>query len=94
MPPTLTFAESGIVDKSQISVVETSSNDNSAEEESEDNGHYECEGFKYNIFFRDTRGHEVIISINGEHSLPTLLKKYLAKSGISEEISKKNLDFI
>ena len=89
MPSTLTFAESGIVDKSQISVVETTSNDNSAEEESEDNGHYECEGFKYNIFFRDTRGHEVIISINGKNSLPTLLKKYLAKTEINEEISKK-----
>ena len=94
IPSTLTFAESGIVDKSQISVVETESNDNSADEESEDDGQCECEGFKHNIHFKDSKGLTVIIAISGEHSLATLLKKYLAKIGISEEIAKKKLNFL
>ena len=69
LPSTLTFAESGIVDKSQITVVENDSNDNSAEEESEDDEQCECEGLKHNISFRTTRGKVTNVSISGEHSL-------------------------
>ena len=94
IPSTLTFAEVGVVGESQISVVETKSNDNSADDECDDDGRCECEGFKYNIYFRDTRGLCINIVISEEHSLATLLKKYMTKIGKSEEFAKKNLHFL
>ena len=66
----------------------------SKDEESEDDDQCECKGLKYNISFRTARGNVTNISISGEHSLTTLLKKYLAKIGISEEIAKKELNFL
>ena len=94
IPSTLTFAEAGVVGESQISVVETKSNDNSADDECDDDGRCECEGDKYNIYFRDTRGLGINIAISEEHSIATLLKKYMTKIGKSEEYAKKNLRFL
>ena len=94
IPSTLTFAELGAVGESQISVVETKSNDNSADDECDDDGRCECEGDKCNVFFRDTRGLGINIAISEEHSLATLLKQYLARIGKSEEFAEKNLRFL
>ena len=94
IPSTLTFAEAGVVGKSQISVVETKSNDNSADDECDDDGRCECEGDKCNVFFRDQRGLGINIAISEEHSIATLLKKYLARIGKSEEFAEKNLCFL
>ena len=94
IPSTLTFAEAGVVDKSQISVVITESNNHYDDDEcDDDDGQCECEGTKYNIIFKHSNGFSINIPINGEHSLAALLKKYLTKIGISEEIAKKNLFF-
>ena len=92
IPETLTFAESGVVDKSQISVVETMSNDNSDDDECDDDGPCECEGFKCNVIFCGARA--VNISLNENHSLATLLKKYMARVRIIEEIANKKINFI
>ena len=94
IPSTLTFAEAGVVGESQISVVETKSNDNSADDECDDDGRCECEGDKYNVFFRYTSGLGINIAISEEHSIATLLKKYLARIGKSKEFAEKNLCFL
>ena len=93
LPSTLTFAELGIDDRSQI-FVEVYESNYSKDEESEDDDQCECEGLKHNISFRTTRGNVTNISISGEHSLATLLKKYMARTRISEEIANKKINFI
>ena len=94
IPSTLTFAEAGVVDKSQISVIETKTNDNSDDDECEDDGPCECEGSKYNMLFNHVSGFSINIAINEEHSLTALLKKYLTKIGKSEEFAEKKLCFL
>ena len=93
IPETLTFAEAGVDDKSQIYIVITKLNNNSGEEESEDDGQCECEGYKENIIFNNTAGLYINIIISINHSISTLLKKYLAKIRMTEEFGKNNLCF-
>ena len=93
IPPTLTFAESGVENNSHISIIEVKSNKNSGDSESEDDEQCECEGIKKNIIFQNTRGLIINIHISPNHSLLTLLKKYLARIGITIESAKNSLFF-
>ena len=93
IPPTLTFAESGVENNSHISIIEVKSNKNSGDSESEDDEQCECDGIKKNIIFQNTRGLIINIQISLNHSLLTLLKKYLAKIDITIESAKNNLLF-
>ena len=94
IPPSLTFAESGVVDNSQISIIEVNSNNNFNDNESEDDDECECERDKKNILFKTTSGliRSIIISTN--HSISTLIKKYVARIGMNYESAKKRLCFI
>ena len=94
IPPTLTFAESGVENNSHISIIEVKSNNNSGDSESEDDEQCECEGFKKNIIFQNTRGLIINIYISPNHSLLTLLKKYLAKIDITIESANNRLAFL
>ena len=93
IPPTLTFAESGVENNSHISIIEVKSNNNSGDSESEDDEQCECEGIMKNIIFQNTTGHSINIIISPNHSLLTLLKKYLARIGITIESAKNSLFF-
>ena len=93
IPPTLTFAESGVENNSHISIIEVKSNKNSGDSESEDDEQCECEGIKSNVMFRATTGLSINIIISPNHSLLTLLKKYLARIGITIESAKNSLFF-
>ena len=91
----LTIAQTGIVNNSKISV-KIKANDNFAKEETDSDGECECEsgGLMYNCSFRDTSGQTRNVVINPEHSVSTLLKKYLFKIGESNEFGKNNFVFI
>jgi len=93
IPSSLTFAESGVVDNSQISIIEVNSNNNFNDNESEDDDECECEGDKKNILFRNTSGLTRNIIISTNHSISTLIKKYLARIGMDYESAKKHLSF-
>ena len=94
IPPTLTFAESGIENNSHISIIEVKSNKNSGDSESEDDEQCECEGIMKNILFQNTGGLIINIHISPNHSLLTLLKKYLAKIDITIESANNRLAFL
>ena len=47
-----------------------------------------------NCSFRNTSGQVNLIAINPEHSIGTLLRKYLFKIGKYNELTKKNFVFI
>jgi hypothetical protein len=87
----LTFAESGVENNSHISIIEVKSNKNSGDSESEDDEQCECEGIKCNIMFCATTGLSINIFISPNHSLLTLLKKYLARISITIESAKNSL---
>ena len=93
IPPTLTFAESGVENNSHISIIEVKSNKNSGDSESEGDEQCECKGIMKNIIFQNTRGLIINIHISPNHSLLTLLKKYLARIGITIEYAKNSLFF-
>ena len=93
IPPTLTFAESGVENNSHISIIEVKSNKNSGDSESEDDEQCECDGIKQNVMFCATTGLSINIIISPNHSLLTLLKKYLARIGITIESAKNSLFF-
>ena len=93
IPPTLTFAESGVENNSHISIIEVKSNNNSGDSESEDDEQCECEGIKKNVLFHHPSGLLINIQISPNHSLLTLLKKYLARIGITIESAKNSLFF-
>jgi len=94
IPPTLTFAESGVENNSHISIIEVKSNKNSGDSESEDDEQCECDGIKQNVmFYATTTGLSINIIISPNHSLLTLLKKYLARIGITIESAKNRLLF-
>ena len=92
-----TIAESGIKNDSKI-FVKAKSKDNNffGEEETDSDGECECEsgGMLYSFFFKATSGQINTVIINPEHSIGTLLRKYLFKIGKSNELTKKNLVFI
>ena len=90
----LTFAQSGIEDKSQISLFEVNSNNNSDDNESEDSDECECEGEKKNMIFASSSGVRTNIGISTNHSISTLIKKYIARRGMNYESVKKKLCFI
>ena len=94
IPPTLTFAESGVENNSHISIIEVKSNNNSGDSESEDDEQCECEGIKKNVLFHHLSGLLINIQISPNHSLLTLLKKYLAKIGITIESANNRLIFL
>ena len=50
-------------------------------EESDTEGICKCEGPKINVIFKDTRGRERNMVFSIEHSIDTILKKYLALIG-------------
>ena len=88
----LTVAESGIIYNSNIFVVENKSNNNSVDEESDSGGECECDGFKYNVNFHFSGCKNIVIS--PEHSISTLLKKFLFKIGRSDQFGKNDLVFL
>ena len=90
-----TIAQTGIVNNSKISVT-IKANDNFAKEETDSDGECECEsgGLMYNCSFRGTSGQTRTVVINPEHSVSTLLRKYLFKIGESNEFGKNNFVFI
>ena len=94
IPPTLTFAESGVENNSHISIIEVKSNNNSGDSESEDDEQCECEGIKKNVLFHHSLGLLINIKISPNHSLLTLLKKYLARIGITIESANNSLFFM
>ena len=85
--PHLTFAEAGIDNNSKIQVIEINKNNNINDNEEEDDeesdgeGPCECEGPKKNIIFTNTQGTTHIMFLSKEHSIDTMLKKYLARIG-------------
>ena len=96
--PRLTFAQAGIGDNSTILIIKNNSiNDlDDAEKESdsedfcEDFCQCQCEGYKMNITFTTTRGSTKNIVISLEHSIDTLLKKYLFLVGKPEIYMQKS----
>ena len=91
-----TIAELGIKNDSKISVKAKSKDNNFfGEEETDSDGECECEsgGMMFNCFFKATSGQVNLITINPEHSIGTLLRKYLFKIGKYNELTKKNLVF-
>jgi len=89
----LTFAESGLENNSHISIIEVKSNKNSGDSESEDDEQCECKGIKKNVLFHHSLGLLINIKISPNHSLLTLLKKYLARIGNTIESTKNGLLF-
>ena len=93
----LTIAESGISNNDNIFVVEIMGvkgaedphkNQFPDEEECDDESDCECDGQKYNYLFKTTKGKITNVVISQEHSIGTLLKKYLIKVGQRDEIIK------
>jgi len=89
----MTIAQVGILDNSKISV-NAKPKDNSEDEETDSDGECECEGEKFTVFFKGTAGRSITININPEHSIKTLLRKYLFKIGKINEFGKNNLVFL
>jgi len=58
------------------------------EEECDDESDCECDGQKYNYLFKTIKGKNTNVVISQEHSIGTLLKKYLIKVGQKDEIIK------
>ena len=85
--PDLTFAEAGISNGSKIQVIEIKNINNIDDDEEEENeesdteGICECEGPKKNVLFTDTWGRNTNMVFSIEHSIDTMLKKYLARIG-------------
>ena len=83
----LTFAEAGIDNGSKIQVIEEKKINNIDDDEEEENeesdteGICKCEGPKINVLFKDTWGRERNMVFSIEHSIDTILKKYLARIG-------------
>ena len=96
--PRLTFAQAGIGDNSTILIIKNNSiNDlDDAEKESdsedfcEDFCQCQCEGYKMNITFTTTKGSNKNIVFSLEHSIDTLLKKYLFLVGKPEIYMQKS----
>ena len=92
-----TIAGAGIKNDSKI-FVKAKSKDNNffGEEETDSDGECECEsgGMMYNCSFRTTSGQTNMVIINPEHSIETLLRKYLFKIGKYNELAKNNLVFM
>ena len=93
----LTIAESGISYNDNIFVVEIMGvkgaedphkNQFPDEEECDDESDCECDGHKHNYIFKTTKGKTTNVVISQEHSIGTLLKKYLIKVGQRDEIIK------
>ena len=91
-----TIAQTGIVNNSKISVTIKSNGDIFAKEETDSDGECECEsgGEMYNCSFKGPFGQKRMVVINPEHSIRTLLRKYLFKIGKSNEFGKNNYAFI
>ena len=91
-----TIAGAGIKNDSKISVKAKTKDNIIGEEETDSDGECECEsgGMMFNCFFKATSGQVNLITINPEHSIGTLLRKYLFKIGKYSELTKKNLVFI
>ena len=93
----MTIAELGIIENSIINVISDNSDNNSVNEDEEDTdseSECSCEGTKINVTFKTDQGIATNIRINPNHSIGTLLKKYLAKKGEIHELGKNNLNFI
>ena len=92
-----TIAGAGIKNDSKI-FVKAKSKDNNffGEEETDSDGECECEsgGMMFSCLFKATSGQTNNVIINPEHSIGTLLRKYLFKIGKYNELTKKNLVFI
>ena len=91
-----TIAGAGIKNDSKIFVKAKSKDNNFREEETDSDGECECEsgGMMYNCSFRTTSGQTNMVIINPEHSIETLLRKYLFKIGKYNELAKNNLVFM
>ena len=93
----LTIAELGIAENSIINVISDNSDNNSVNEDDEDTdseSECSCEGTKINVGFRTDKGLFNNIRISPNHSIGTLLKKYLAKKGEIHELNNNNVYFI
>ena len=91
-----TIAGAGIKNDSKIFVKAKSKDNIFREEETDSDGECECEsgGMMYSCLFKTISGQVNSITINPEHSIGTLLRKYLFKIGKYNELTKKNLVFI
>ena len=91
-----TIAGAGIKNDSKIFVKAKSKDNIFGEEETDSDGECECEsgGMMFSCLFKTIFGQVNSITINPEHSIGTLLRKYLFKIGKYNELTKKNLVFI
>ena len=90
----MTIAQTGIINNSKIYVTIESSD--LEKEETDSDGQCECEsgGEMYNCSFKGPLSQTIMVVINPEHSVGTLIRKYLFKIGKYNELGKNNLIFV